>query len=207
MEKIAVLCKSKDEWIKIWDKLGFISAWADIYPSENKDGDPGYDIVICLDISNWCRKWAAIDQGYTIISAQEYLRGRMEDNNFKIPPEPYKGCFEDIFKAGGCGNWASEGDIDCSGTTCEDCILSNSNIHEIKKYLSKENNMKENNINKNVLEVFGDLSAKEVVIIDRHFTDEMLKVIMMKQFSGEIKTACDEAEKKLNSDTEMAIGA
>lgn len=190
MERIGIHCKTKEEFEKVRAKIkqSTTHEWDELN---------GQEVCFYINPMGWDRYSVAKQTGIEIISAQEYLGGRMGGNDFKIPPEPYKGCFEDIFKDGGCDNWTGEGEIECAGISCQYCILSESNINELKKYLSKENNMKENNINKNVLEVFGDLSAKEVVIIDRHFTDEMLKVIMMKKFSKEINAACMEAEEKL----------
>jgi hypothetical protein len=70
-------------------------------------------------------------------------------------------------------------------------------INTTKTQTTKENNMKDNNIDSNVLAIFGDkVQGNELVVIDRHFTDQMLTRILMEKHHKAIQEACVEAEAK-----------
>ena len=56
---------------------------------------------------------------------------------------------------------------------------------------------KENSIDSNVLAIFGDkVKGNELVVIDRHFTPDMLQRILMETHHKAIQGACEDAEAK-----------
>jgi hypothetical protein len=80
----------------------------------------------------------------------------------------------------------------CPHIDCSDCLTSRQNSQYLKEYL-----MKDNNIDSNVLAIFGDkVKGNELVVIDRHFTDQMLTRILMEKHHKAIQEACVEAEAK-----------
>lgn len=66
-----------------------------------------------------------------------------------------------------------------------------------KTQTTKENKMKDNGIDSNVLAIFGDkVKGNELVTIDRHFNEQMLTRILMEKHHKDIQAACGEAEAK-----------
>ena len=69
---------------------------------------------------------------------------------------------------------------------------------KLKSKTTKENKMKDNGIDSNVLAIFGDkVKGNELVVIDRHFTEQMLTRILMEKHHKEIQSACKAAEDKM----------
>jgi hypothetical protein len=207
VEKIVVHCETREEWNKVVIKLGLnLDMWSDWWFS--------YGDSACINIQEKLKagKKYYENDGYTIIPASEYLKEGGNEVEFKVGDRvenissKHLGTIRAIEEnPENCGigvEWeAFEGGHDLAG------LLNNYNglwmypkqIKLINKQI-KEEVMKENNTDKNVTEVFGDLPHNEVVIIDKHFNDEMLKVILMNKFSKEIRKACSDAEDKLKEE-------
>lgn len=202
MEKIAVHCPTKDLYNAVMKKLN-IYGWELYYIVH------GNETCVCLDcVGSQTRKYLK-KQGYTIIPASEYLEKGGGKVEFKVG---------DRARLIESNNWSKKaglilGDIYTISFVGDEWVEveedpSNYSLYEYQFKLIKENNMKENNINKNVLEVFGKtVTGEELDIIDRHYNMQMLEVILMDKFKKEIKAACMDAEAGMRLKTQEHLVA
>ena len=95
-----------------------------------------------------------------------------------------------------CRSYYEEMPSHCEGARCAEAgelyLEENPNIKT-----SKENNMKENNINKNVAAVFSNKSGEELLLVDKHYSQDMMDRILMETHKVAILKACKSAEAEL----------
>lgn len=150
-----------------------------------------------------------LKKGYTITTAEKYLKEGGEEVEFEIGDE-----IRCISITGITKKYQDETNIGIGG----DYIVSHvyhdntmglydvDTIVEKKdfKLKNKDNNMKENNIDPKVLKVFGKEKGNlgELAIIDRHYNLGMLEEILMDKYKKETREACKDAETKLQEEQE-----
>lgn len=207
-DKIAVQCETEKEWDAVVKKSGVKNVCSaqdviDSYGAVDKN-------CIMLD-DRFNPRESCIRDGYTIISAVEYLNeGGKDVKKIKIGDKVVRGpgwiWGGQDGGEGGVGkvirssveSWwivrwenGSEQSYPYKAGEYGLKIISN------KTQTTKENNMKDNGIDSNVLAIFGDkLTGNEVVVIDRHFTEQMLTRILMEKHHKAIQEACVLAEAK-----------
>lgn len=207
-EKIAVHCPTSYDWDRVQEKVQ--RKYPDWRPKEWNQCKENTCIAPSVDWGDRSPGFGRMahwkNEGYTIISASEYLKdGKMKKigiyKDLKFPTRDYD--TNEIMPTLPCGesntNWA------CGGIECLECLLGDSNKAMLTEYLSlkvkpttkQEKTMKENNTNPDVLAVFGSkVKGDELVVIDRHFDEAMLRRILMEKFSKEIQIDCNDAEAK-----------
>jgi hypothetical protein len=98
-----------------------------------------------------------------------------------------------------CNDHYEWGSSLCEGTRCEetmDMYLENNNLK-----LKEEDDMRELNVDANVMAVFGDNKVgTALAVINRHFNVDMLQRIVMKKYSKEIVAECEAAQEKLDTE-------
>ena len=216
-EKIAVLCKTKDEWERVVFKLKPVGhyPWSDLT----------LDVCISTDDSGYGSIRLQEEDGYKIISAAEYLNeGGKDVSEFKVGDEVR------FVKGGLCGDehtkwWVNEGLI--LGNTYKIYTVSDKGnpkvtkgglwhnkehfelINNINKtQTTKENNMELNSSIRTVLveengatfetvEKFQKVFGSEIA---ENFTGAMILRKNMKTYSDEIKRLDDIEAKRLEKE-------
>lgn len=210
-EKIAVHCPTIEIWDMVRKKIG------------SDRGRNRWDKKkqnTCLEISPYRDEYSSksyfMSLEYTIISAQEYLNeGGKDAMEFKVGDrveiiighgDAKVGMTGEIFDLNPEGNddgyFGIEFDRRVNYTTNvipgkigHGYYVDPKSLKVIKTQTTKENDMKDNNIDSNVLAVFGSkVNGDELVVIDRHFTDRMLTRILMEKHHKAIQDACKDAE-------------
>ena len=220
-EKIAVHCPTKELWYKVQMKaLDAGKSWNSSsrkFLSQDEFVKDASTVTlkdlpeICIAvydstmISNTRGKLTSGQHKrgkYTIISAADYLKeGEVEEPQARAAVECVKQediqeaickMCEDEYSCNG-----SHPDSMCEGRWCDEMLDSYLDDHPEIKLNEKESNMKDNGIDSNVLAVFGDkVKGNELVVIDRHFTEQMITQIVMEVHHKEIQAACKDIEAK-----------
>ena len=200
MEKIAVHCETKEIWYRVMGKMPGKhlndSVWGE-YGSETCIDSAGSSITYCS------RKWY-LDNNYPIISAQEYLNeGGKDVKEFKVgdrvecieteknyPKIKIGNIYTVKYESSRGKGWLGfeeSGDTDTGWPKSWFKLAT-------KTQTTKENNMKSNDINKNVAAVFGDVPGNDLLLVDKHFDSDMMERILMDKHKTAILKACKEAE-------------
>jgi hypothetical protein len=158
VDDIAIQCKSEEEWEKVKSKMeASFPVWRDDVFGEPADCISGSG-------SGWASQAYYKKDGYTIISAAEYLNeGGRDVSEFKvgdrvkcINKHDYGNCGK-IFTVSKIGKGSAIA-LQELGTTCcynPDCF----------KLISTQTT-KENNMNKNISDVFE--KTKEALLVEKH---------------------------------------
>lgn len=211
MEAIAVQCPTKELWDKVRKKIdpecshSFTwSAW-----KENSCFKPDAMLNSCINICN--------EQGYTIISAEEYLK---EGEGFKVGDRVK--CIDISFLDGvDISNYMELGGIYtikaiftregcCDRLKLEEVesptLTPNSNRFKLAnkpKTTNKEEAMsKDNNVNKAVQKVFGGkkYTGEQMLLVDKHLGGEIktdtLSTMLLEDKADKILTVVNDMEKK-----------
>ena len=210
-EKIAVLLKCESEWDKVFatipeNRRGTFT-WSRSYPcmALHQKDNPN---KIGTQTESWYR-----DSGYTIISAAVYLKeGEVEEFGVGDRVEitgvmdgnDYIGQKGEIISQRSCYYLDKGGEYPLYSVNLPNGDRWNFWGDKIKSAGSatkpkttKGNDMKDNGIDSNVLAVFGDkVNGNELVVIDGHFTEQMITRILMEKHHKDIQAACKDIEAK-----------
>jgi hypothetical protein len=146
-DKIAVHCKTKEEWDAVVEKTD--KKWhpdVKIIPSK-----PGNCLAVGDIYLYWDSKESYQHENYKIISAQEYLNEGGKDVSEEIDQEKLCEFCRDHYDMS--ESWH------CEGMKCEDAT---------ERYLEDNPHikLKENNMNKNISDVFD--KTKEALLVEKH---------------------------------------
>ena len=205
-EKIAVHCKTEDEWNGVVSELK-------LNKSGYKWGDSCGTTCISTDGSGYGSISIQEEDGYKIISAADYLK-EGDVSEFKVGDRVESKESINHIKKGQRGTIMHTGDRDlayvdwdikheCNNISCPYTRKNhgyNVDFHKIKLIVTqttKENDMKENNINKNVQAVFSNKSGEELLLVDKHYDRDMMDRILMETHKVAILKACKAAEAEL----------
>ena len=169
-EKIAVHCKTKEEWLNVLRRLGLDPG---TYPTRGES-------YVCTDGTGHAHKEFQEETGYTIISAQEYLGEDVAELDQEKLCEYCRDHYEESI------NWH------CEGIKCEE--ITEMYLEDNPHITTKENKMKSNDVNKNVAAVFGDVPGNDLLLVDKHFDSGMMERILMDKHKTAILKACKDAE-------------
>lgn len=184
MSKIAVQCETADEWDAVVKKAGKADSVC-----TGKQVVSNYKTInkycIMLD-GRFNPKRSCISDGYTIISAADYLKeGEVEE----VDQEKLCEFCRDHYELP-----SDSVHFMCEGRFCEDALEL---YLEDNPTIKKENKMKNNDINKNVAAVFSNKSGEELLLVDKHYSQDMMDRILMEIHKVAILKACKTAEADL----------
>ena len=99
-------------------------------------------------------------------------------------------CEVCIDEHGGNGSFPN---LLCNGRWCEEMI----DMHRDNNPNEVEEAMKEHGLNPDVVAVFSKkVNGDELIAINEHYNEAMLRRILMEKFSKEIQTECKDAEEE-----------
>lgn len=192
MEKTAVRCRTKEEWITVLNRIGISP---DKYPTNGES-------CVCVDGSGHASAEYQKITGYTIISAEEYLK---EGEEFKVGDRvrwKKDGLEYKIYYRAGTNN-SIKRNADKEDQVTHGAIRDIELELLTNKTTNKEEAMsKSNDVNKAVQKVFGDkkYTGEQMLLVDKHLGGEIktdtLSIMLLEDKADKILSIAEDMEKE-----------